>query len=107
MLLFKLLANFIGIFIYFFTRFTNRTDKVKEPSLQYWWKDNWPELITIFLFNIVLMLLVIGGGLNVNFEKLFPQLSEWVTFTGDVALSLFTGLLLASMFYNFYKTKIK
>lgn len=106
-MLIKWFLNALGIFIYFLTRYINRTDRAKEPSRAYWWRDNWPELIIILMFDVALMLLVIVGGVQLNFEKIFPAAAEWLTFTGDAAAAFIIGLLLSHMIYQAYKVFIK
>ena len=107
MLKFKIIANVIGIAIFFLTRFAVRTDKTKKPSGSYWIKSNWPELVIILLFDAGLMLIQIFGGITINYEKILPGLGEAATFTGEVACCFFIGLVLAYVIYMLYKVFIR
>lgn len=103
----KILLNIIGILIFFLNRFNGRKDKTAEPSVKYWVKDNWPELLTITLFDLALMILLFTEGLQIDFEKLFPSAPEGIAFTGDLAVSFFIGLIIAWAVYSLFKTKVK
>lgn len=98
----KILINLLGILTFFFVRFANRTDKVAEPSLNFWIKDNWEQLICISLIDIALMLLVFQGGLQISFEKL-PGLPTWVQIVGDGAMYYLVGLIFSYFGYEAYK----
>ena len=107
MLKFKIIANVIGIAIFFLTRFVTRTDKTKKPSRSYWIRNNWPELVIILLFDAGLMLIQVFGGISINYEKILPGLGEAATFTGEIAACFFIGLVLAFVIYMIYKTAIR
>ena len=73
----KIILNIIGIVIFFLSRFSNRKDKTTEPSVKFWIRDNWEQLITIALFDIALMILASKQALNIDFSKL-TFLLEWL-----------------------------
>src|SRR5574343_1526565 len=98
----KILINILGIITFFFVRFANRTDKTVEPSLSFWIKNNWEQLICISLIDIALMLLVFQGGLQISFEKL-PGLPAWVQIVGDAAMYYLVGLVFSFFAYEAYK----
>jgi hypothetical protein len=102
----KLLLNFLGIVIYFLIRYGNRTDKTTTFSIEFWGKDNWPETVTTIIFDIVLMLLFIAGGVKIELEKLLPSVPSGITFIGDLAIYFIIGLVLAHGAYEVVK-KIK
>lgn len=102
----KIVLNIIGILIFFLSKYSGRTDKSKEPSPDFWIKDNWEELAAISLFDIGLMLLVFQGGFNLNFEK-FTSLPEWVQIGGDSAVCFAVGLVVAWKGYEWYNKFIK
>lgn len=101
----KILINILGIITFFFVRFANRTDKTVEPSLSFWIKNNWEQLICISLIDIALMLLVFQGGLQISFEKL-PGLPTWVQIVGDGAMYYLVGLVFSYFGYEAYKKLI-
>jgi hypothetical protein len=101
----SIVLNLLGILSFFLNRFEKRTDKVKEPSLAYWWKDNWAQLMNILIWDVALMLLVMFGGLHVDFTKLAPTIPSWITVVGDGALSFGIGLFGAYAGYMLIKKK--
>ena len=103
----KILLNIIGILIFFLNRFAGRTDKTTKPSIGYWFRDNWCELLIVALFDTALMILVILGGLEFNFEKIAPMLPDGVKIAGDLALCLLVGLVFAWVTYVGYKKIVK
>jgi len=103
----KILINFLGIVIYFLARYNNKTNQNAEFSVRYWIKDNWQESLTVILFDVVLMLLLMAGGVTIDLTKLIPSLPVGIAFVGDLAICFFIGLLLASGAYELYKSKNK
>lgn len=101
----KILINILGIITFFFVRFANRTDKTAQPSLKFWFKDNWEQLICITLIDIALMLLVFQGGFKISFENL-PGLPTWVQIIGDSAMYYLVGLVFSFFGYEAYKKLI-
>jgi hypothetical protein len=102
----KILLNVLGMMIFFLLRFNGRADKAKEPSIGFWMKDNWVELIVILLFDIAFMILGVFGGLKVDFTKLLPSLPDWITIVGDWALCFIIGLFGAYAGYTLIKAKV-
>jgi hypothetical protein len=103
----KILLNVLGILIYFLLRFMNREDKTKEPSVKFWIEDNWVELIVISLFDFALMIILIFGGLQVDFTKMIPAWPDWITLSGDYALSFLIGVIGAATGYIIIRKKIE
>ena len=103
----KILLNVIGILIFFLNRYVGRKDKTAEPSIKFWLKDNWAELVIITLFDAALMILVVFGGLKFDFSKLLPSLPEGLTLAGDMAMCFLIGLFLAWTFYSIIKKKVE
>ena len=97
----RIILNVIGILIFFFARLQGR-DKSQKFSAGFWLKDNWEQLICVTLIDVALMLLVIGGGLEFNFEKL-TWLPDGVQLAGDLALCFLVGLVFAWAGYVGYK----
>jgi Kef-type K+ transport system membrane component KefB len=101
------LLNLIGIMIFFINRYANRTKKTIAFSFKYWLKDNWPELATVLLLDLALMLLLFSEGTEVNFDALFSKLPFGLKVAGDLFMSFLLGLGLSSLFYNVFKKKVK
>ena len=102
----KIIFNVLGILIFFFIRLGGR-DKTIPFSAKFWLKDNWEQLVAVVLFDIALMLLVIEGGLEFNFEKIAPMLPDGVQLAGDSALCFLVGLVFAWGVYVGYKKFIQ
>ena len=103
----KVLLNALGILIFFLNRYAGRTDKTEPFSGKKWLKENWEQLTIIALFDVALMLLVINGGLEFNFEKIAPMLPEGVKLAGDLSLCFLVGLLFSWLVYVGYKKMVK
>ena len=103
----KVILNLIGILLYFLMRFNGRTNKVKEPDIKFWIKDNGVELLIITLFDVSLMLLLLKGGVVVDLNKYFPSLPDGLAFAGDLAICWLIGLMIAAGIYELIKTKQK
>ncbi len=101
----KIILNVLGIVTFFWVRFANRTDKVKEPTIGFWLKDNFEQLIGIALLDIAIIMLVLTGGLQLSFEKI-QTLPDWVQINGDRAVYYFTGLIFALLGYEAVKKLI-
>ena len=99
----KILLNVLGVLIFFLNRFAGRKDKDQPFSGKKWITENWEQLTIVALFDVALMLLVINGGLEFNFEKIAPMLPEGVKLAGDLALCFLVGLVFAYLGYEAYK----
>lgn len=99
----KILFNLIGILIFFLNRLAGRKDTKEPLSIKFWIKDNWEQLACVLLFDIALMLLVIEGGLQFNFDRLAPMLPDGVQLAGDSALCFLVGLIFSWAIYSGYK----
>jgi Fe-S oxidoreductase len=69
------LVFLIGTLLYFLIKFVKRADKTKEPSLLFWWKDNWPELLLSFGFDFLAMIILCNSETNITvfLAKLVPE----------------------------------
>lgn len=101
------LLNMIGVLIYFINRYSNRTKKTVAFSFKFWIQDNWPEVSTVLLLDIALMILLFTEGTEINFEALFSQLPFGLKVAGEPFMSFLLGLGLASLFYRLFKHKVK
>ena len=103
----KIAMNLLGIMIFFLNRLSGRTNKEEPLSWKYWFRDNWIELAIVGLFDVALMLLVVLGGLEFNFERIAPMLPDGVQLVGDYALCFLVGLVFAWVTYVGYKKMFK
>ena len=101
----KIVLNVLGIVTFFWVRFANRTDKMKQPTIGFWFRDNFEQLIGIALLDIAIIMLVLTGGLQLSFEKI-QTLPEWIQLTGDSAIFYLTGLIFALLGYEAVKKLI-
>jgi hypothetical protein len=64
----------LGMGVFFLGKFNGRTDKTKEPSLGFWWKDNWPELVNSLLITCALMIILSLASTELNFDAILAKL---------------------------------
>lgn len=103
----KILLNIIGIMIFFINRYANRSKKAAAFSFEFWVKDNWPELSTVILLDIALMILLFHPGTEISFDKLFETLPFGLKVAGDLGMSFLLGLGLSAGFYSVFKKKVR
>lgn len=101
------LLNFIGIMIYFINRFARRSKKTVAFSFKYWIQDNWPEMSTVLLLDVALMILLLGEGTRVNFDDLFSKLPFSLQIAGEPFMAFLLGLGLSALFYKLFNKKVK
>jgi hypothetical protein len=101
----KILLNILGIAIYFINRYANRAQKQRPFDYRYWIKDNWPEMVTVLITDIVLMILLFSPGTEINFDEILGTLPIGIKVSGSLLMSFLLGLGLSSMFYKFFKAK--
>ena len=99
----EIIVNVIAIAIFFLVRFNGRKDKTKEPDINFWLKDNWEQLVTIVLFDVLLMILAGKNALNLDLSQL-TFLPSWMQLMGNLAVAAVIGLLGAFLAYEGYKT---
>lgn len=105
------LLNIIGISIFFIGKYVNRKHKTITSTWEFWWKDNWPEFVQTFLFNLALMIILQMKQVTVNVDKF---LNEGLPFdisvdaeAGKAIVSFLVGLIITSLIYRMYKAKEK
>jgi hypothetical protein len=96
----------IGTFAYFMIRYANRTDKVKEFNLKFWFKDNWPELTVALLLDFAVMLILMDSDTNIT-AWLSKYLPEGIVVSTKLVISLACGLGLGAGIYEIFKKKVK
>jgi len=101
------LLNIIGILIYFINRYAKRTKKTVAFSRKFWIQDNFPEVSTVILMDIALMILLLGEGTKVNFDDLLSKLPFGLSVAGEPFLAFLLGLGLSSLFYKLFRKKVK
>lgn len=99
----KILLNILGILIYFLNRYNNRRSKDKSFSINFWVKDNWPELLIVILVDISIMLLLLLNDISIDAAQFLPT---WLVKVGDLGISWLIGLGLASLIYSIFRKKV-
>jgi len=99
----KILLNMLGICIYFLSRFNKRRSKEKNFSIKFWITDNWPELLTILLVDISVMILFVTNDISFDMASFVP---DWLVNIGDLGVSWLIGLGLAYLVYNVIRKKL-
>ena len=102
----KVILNFLGIVLYFLLKYKSRADKATNFSYTFWKNDNWPESLAILIFDGVLMILLLKGGLVIDLNKWIPSLPDGIAFVGDLSICFLIGLILAGGVYELFKTKV-
>jgi hypothetical protein len=95
--------NILGIAISFLTKYNVRREQDKTFSLNFWIKDNWPELTVIALFDAAIVGLLLLGDIQINVTEFIP---EWIAVVGNNAISFILGLGLAAAIYGIFKSKV-
>jgi hypothetical protein len=96
---------FLGSLIYFFIRYTNRTDKIKDFNLKYWLKDNYPELIVTFGLDLLFMIVLMDDDVNVT-GFLTKFLPEGVIVPAKLLIGAGCGLGIGAAIYELFKSKL-
>lgn len=101
------LMNFLGIVLYFLGRYGNRTDKTVKFSGTFWLNDNWVETMGTLTVNLIIMILMIKGGVNIDIEKIAPWMPDGISFVGDLFLYVIIGGVVSHLVYEAFRTKVK
>ena len=96
---------FLGTLIYFLIRFTNRTDKSKEATINFWLKDNWPELIVTFSLDLMAMMLLMDDNTNIT-GFLTSFLPDGVVVPAKLMIGAACGLGIGAGIYELFKSKL-
>lgn len=99
----KIVLNILGILIYFLNRYNNRRSKDKSFSINFWVKDNWPELLIVLLVDVSIMLLLILNDISIDAAQFLPT---WLVKIGDLGIAWLIGLGLASLIYSIFRKKV-
>ena len=98
----KIILNFLGVMIYFLSRFSARKNQGRFNP-KFWLKDNWEELTIIGLVDISIMILLLSNDISLTVTEFLP---DWVASVGDLTIAWLLGLGLASVIYNIIQKKI-
>jgi hypothetical protein len=98
------IVNLLGIISFFLNRYDGRKDKVKEPSLKFWWNDNWAQLMNILVWDAILMTLLIFGGIKFDLTQI-EAVPKWLAVLGDAGISAGIGLFGAYAGYMMLRRK--
>lgn len=96
----------IGSLIYFMIRYIGRTDKAKDFSLAFWFKDNIPELSVVFGLDLILMIILSDSRVNVS-GFLAKHLPEGIVVPAELIIGAACGLGLGYAGYEFIQKTIK
>ncbi|MCU0379331.1 MAG: hypothetical protein MUC78_13840 [Bacteroidales bacterium] len=97
---------FIGTLAYFLNRYINRKEKKPGFDFKYWFKDNWPELLFTFLFDLAAIIILLDPDTVIDVTKLewFPV---WLVLPVKLAGSFLLGFGGGWAVYTVFKKKAK
>jgi hypothetical protein len=96
---------FLGTLVYFLIRFTNRTDKSKEVTIKFWFKDNWPELVVTFSLDLMAMIVLMDDDTNVT-GFLTSFLPDGLVVPAQLMIGAACGLGIGAGIYELFKSKL-
>lgn len=97
---------FLGTLAYFLNRYLNRKVKIKEPSLIYWGKDNWPELLFSLVFDLAIMFIFMDPETVIIIDKI-TWMPEWLILPTKLIGSFLIGYGGGLGVYKIFKKKVK
>ena len=103
---------FTGLLIYFLSRYANRSNK-SNPSLKFWWKDNWPEFTQSILWVFALMSILTSDNAVVDSRRFQDWINKYINFPDGMVLpakmviSFLLGLFISKIQYWYNKSKEK
>lgn len=63
----------MALALFFLRKYAGRTDKVKEPDLKFWWKDNKIDLISAVLVVTIFMTLMLIGSVAIDVDGILKK----------------------------------
>lgn len=99
------LLFFLGTLIYFLIRYNNRADKSKEFSFKFWFNDNWPELLTTFSLDLLVMIILMDDNTNIT-GFLASFLPDGLVVPTKLLIGAGCGLGLGAGVYELFKSKL-
>lgn len=96
---------FLGIAIYFISKYIGRSNKEKTFSFGFWIKNNWDKSMVSALATIALMLLFLSPDAQFDFSDFFGKIPGVISLPVKGILSLGSGLFNSVWVYALFKTK--
>lgn len=96
---------FLGIAIYFISKYIGRTNKEKSFSFGFWMKNNWHKSLVSALCTVALMLLFLSPEAQFDFKDFFSKIPGVISLPAKGILSLGAGLFNSIWVYALFKTK--
>jgi len=97
---------FIGTLAYFLYKYINRGSKQSSFSIVFWLKDNWPELVLSFLFDLAAVLILLDPNTAIDLAKI-TWMPAWLSFSAELFGAFFFGFGGGVIIYAVFKKKIK
>ena len=103
----------LGILINFVSKYANSNSRIKDFSINFWAKDNWPELLIGLFATIALLMLLLDPQTTFDSDKIYQKLSNWIPWTEGVYIelrgvfALLIGLFCNHIVYWIMKKKVK
>ena len=97
---------FLGTLGYFLYRYINRKEKATDFTFKFWIKDNWPELLLTFIFDLAAVIILLDPDTKIDLTKIewFPK---WLTMPVSLAGSFLIGYGGGWAIYTIFKRKVK
>ena len=95
---------FLGTFAYFLNRYNSRKNRKEGFDFSYWLKDNWPELLFTFIFDLALVMIALDPDTNIDITKI-SWIPEWLTFPAKLLVSFGIGYGGGYAIYMAFKSK--
>jgi hypothetical protein len=96
----------LGTAAYFFIRYAKRTDKVKDFSIKFWLKDNYPELISTFIIDLIAMIILMDADTNLT-VWLASKIPEGLVLPAKLIFAALCGLGFGHIGYELIQKTIK
>jgi hypothetical protein len=95
----------LGTLGYFMHRYTTRSKKDASFDMRFWIKDNWPELIFAFIFDLAAMIILIDPETSIDLNTL-QWVPDGMVLPAKLVLSFVIGYGGAYGIYSTFKKKI-
>ena len=97
---------FLGALAYFLYRYNTRKNKIENFSFKFWFKDNWPELLMTFVFDLAAVIILLDPETSIDITKIewFPG---WLVLPFRLVGSFLVGYGGGWAVYLVFKKKAK
>lgn len=101
----SIFLNFLGVIFYFLQRLARRNNKKVKPTIEFWLKDNWIELVSVAIIDVILMIILLQPETSVGLDSLIQKYVPFIALQVSVkpAMSALIGLLFAKFVYEIVK----